>query len=150
MTNSNIFAEDKLFATLDPTSRRLRFPEEVEVIITDTVGFIRNLPDELLQAFKATLEELYEADLLVHVVDISNPRFVDQMKVVEDILHELDLGNIPCLRVFNKTDRVDKDFVKNQLKSYDGIPLSALDSSTFGPFMQAAQRIVMKKWEGVR
>lgn len=150
LTNSNIFTGDKLFATLDPTSRRLRFPEEVEVIITDTVGFIRNLPDELLQAFKATLEELHEADLLVHVVDISNPRFVDQMKVVEDLLRNLDLGSIPCLRVFNKIDRVDKDFVRNQLKNYDGISLSALDSSTFVPFMQAAQRIVMKKWEGAR
>lgn len=104
----------------------------------------------MLQAFKATLEELYEADLLVHVVDISNPRFVDQMKVVEDLLQDLDLGSIPCLRVFNKIDRVDKDFVRNQLKNYDGIALSALDSSTFRPFMLEAQRIVMKKWEGVR
>ena len=150
LTNSNILAENKLFATLDPTSRRLRFPEELEVIITDTVGFIRNLPDELLQSFKATLEELHEADLLIHVVDISNPRFVDQMKVVEGILQELDLGNIPCLRVFNKIDRVDKVFVENQVRNYDGIALSALDSSTFGPFMQAAQRIVMKKWEELR
>ncbi len=149
LTNSDIFAEDKLFATLDPTSRRLRFPEDVEVIITDTVGFIRNLPDELLQSFKATLEELYEADLLVHVIDISNPRFVDQMKVVDDLLQELDLASIPCLRAFNKTDRVDNDFIQTQLRYYDGIALSALDSATFGPFMQEARRLVMKKWDGV-
>ena len=75
LTNSDILAEDKLFATLDPTSRRLRFPHELEVIITDTVGFIRDLPDDLVQAFMATLEELGEADLLVHVVDVSNSGF---------------------------------------------------------------------------
>jgi len=144
--SSDIFAEDKLFATLDPTSRRLRFPEDVEVIITDTVGFIRNLPDELMQAFKATLEELYEADLLIHVIDISNPRFVDQMHVVENILKDLGLHNIPCLRVFNKIDRVDNGFVGSQLNHYKGVALSALDSETFEPFMREAQRLVEKKW----
>jgi GTP-binding protein HflX len=146
LTNSNIFAEDKLFATLDPTSRRLRFPEDVEVIITDTVGFIRNLPDELMQSFKATLEELYEADLLIHVIDISNPRFIDQMQVVEKILQDLDLHNIPCLRVFNKVDRAEREFVRSQLEHYKGVSLSALDSKTFEPFMREAQRLVEKKW----
>ena len=110
LTRSRVLAENKLFATLDPTSRRLRFPKDIEVIITDTVGFIRNLPDELLQAFKATLEELYEADMLVHVIDVSNPRFADQVSVVEKQLRELELDNIPCLRVLNKIDLVDKSF----------------------------------------
>ncbi len=75
LTHASVLSEDRLFATLDPTSRRLRFPREREVIITDTVGFIKNLPKNLLEAFKATLEELEEADLLIHVVDLSNPRF---------------------------------------------------------------------------
>jgi len=142
LTNSRIIAEDKLFATLDPTSRRLRFPRDTEVIITDTVGFIRNLPQELLQAFKATLEELHEADLLVHVIDISNPRFADQIVVVEKLLHELKLDNIPCLLLFNKIDLVDHDTVKARLREYDGIPISALDSGTFMIFLEKAEKII--------
>ena len=148
LTSSNILAEDKLFATLDPTSRRLRFPEDVEVIITDTVGFIRELPDELLQAFKATLEELQEADLLIHVIDISNARFADQIKVVETLLEELDLSGIKLLRVFNKIDLVDPGYVENQLGQYDAVALSALDPTTFSPFLQKAQSYIVKRWDG--
>lgn len=147
LTDSTIFAEDKLFATLDPTSRRLRFPEDVEVIITDTVGFIRNLPAELLQAFKATLEELYEADLLVHVIDISNPRFADQMEVVERLLDELDLTGISLLRVFNKIDLVDPDEARRQADRYGAVALSAVDPDTFAPFLEKARRLVLKKWK---
>ncbi len=139
LTNSNIIAEDKLFATLDPTSRRLRFPSDIEVIITDTVGFIRNLPAELLQSFKATLEELYEADLLVHVIDISNPRFADQVKVVENLLRELELDMIPSIRVLNKVDLVDPEYVEEMVKEYNAVSLSALDTSTFGAFLEKAQ-----------
>ncbi len=148
LTNSKILAEDKLFATLDPTSRRLRFPEDVEVIITDTVGFIRELPDELLQAFKATLEELQEADLLVHVIDVSNPRFVDQIQVVESLLDDLDLSGIKILRVFNKIDLVDQQYVENQLVQYKAIALSAIDPTTCAPFMQKARSYIVKKWDG--
>ncbi|MEN8256652.1 MAG: GTPase HflX [Thermodesulfobacteriota bacterium] len=146
LTQSKILAEDKLFATLDPTSRRLRFPEDVEVVVTDTVGFIRHLPDELLQAFKATLEELHEADLLIHVIDISNPRFADQIKVVEDILHDLDLGDIAVLKVFNKIDQVESSYVRDQLRIHGGIAISALDSSTFTTLMHEARKRVMKEW----
>lgn len=146
LTDSRIVAEDKLFATLDPTSRRLRFPKDMEVIITDTVGFIRNLPDELLLAFRATLEELYEADALIHVVDVSNPRFADQLIVVENILHELELDTIPCLRVFNKIDLVDSRFVDNQIKQFNAIPLCARDSASLGPFIEKARQMVLKKW----
>ncbi len=138
LTQSKIFAEDKLFATLDPTSRRLRFPQDIEVIITDTVGFIRNLPDELLQAFRATLEELYEADMLVHVIDASNPRFPDQVSVVDKQLQELGLNTIPCLRVLNKVDLVAEDFIERQCREYSAVALSALDARTFGPFLDAA------------
>ncbi len=142
LTESKITAENKLFATLDPTSRRLRFPRDLEVVITDTVGFIRNLPAELLQAFKATLEELYEADMLVHVIDVSNPRFADQIDVVDNQLRELELDRIPCLRVLNKTDLAAPEFVKKQCREYGAVALSALDAKTFGPFFDAAAKII--------
>ena len=142
LTRSKITAEDKLFATLDPTSRRLRFPEDIEVIITDTVGFIRNLPDELLQAFKATFEELYEADMLVHVIDASNPRFPDQIAVVEKQLRELDLDKIPCLRVLNKIDLIAEETAAILRREYQAVSLCALDADTFKPFINAAQETI--------
>ena len=144
LTNSDIIAEDKLFATLDPTSRRLRFPEEIEVIITDTVGFIHNLPAELLQAFKATLEELAEADLLVHVIDLSNREYSYHIEVVEQLLRELELDAIPCLKVYNKTDLLAPDRVAELVKDDDSIAISALDPETFEPFLLRAQQMMRK------
>ncbi len=144
LTNSDITAEDKLFATLDPTSRRLRFPHDMEVVVTDTVGFIRQLPAELLQAFAATLEELQEADLLVHVIDLSNPSFREQMQVVEELLRELDLEDIPCLKVFNK---IDQEGVGEQLLAEarrEGVVISALDARTFTPFLEQAEKLMGK------
>src|SRR5512135_653038 len=104
LTKSFTLVEEKLFATLDTASRRLRFPRERDVIITDTVGFIRDLPKPLFAAFRATLEELTDADLLMHVVDISNPNFEQQMRSVEKILDELGLDDKDRLVVFNKAD----------------------------------------------
>jgi GTP-binding protein HflX len=144
LTTSNIKAENKLFATLDPTSRRLRFPEEIEVIITDTVGFINNLPADLLQAFKATLEELEEADLLVHVVDLSNQDYQYHIEVVDNLLAELDLGTIPCMKVYNKIDLLDPEQIGEILARNDKVTISALDSTTFGPFLQRAQQMMRK------
>lgn len=108
MTNSEVLSENKLFATLDPTTRRIRFPEEREIVISDTVGFIHDLPPELSNAFKATLEELRDSDLLVHVVDVSNPDYKLQMEAVEKILEELELSHIPMIQVFNKIDSLEK------------------------------------------
>ncbi len=142
LTNSKIVAEDKLFATLDPTSRRLRFPEDVEVIITDTVGFIRNLPPELMLAFKATLEELHEADILVHVIDVSNSRFPRQIKVVDDILRELGLENIFCLRVLNKIDLVEPEYLEVQQKLYQAEAVCSLNSATFTGFLQKTRQVI--------
>ncbi|MDH3360010.1 MAG: GTPase HflX, partial [Desulfobulbaceae bacterium] len=150
LTSSEIVAEDKLFATLDPTSRRLRFPEEMEVIITDTVGFIRNLPKDLLQAFKATLEELSEADVLVHVVDLGNPRFVDQMQVVNDLLRELDLSGIPNLLLFNKVDLVGKEYAARMAEEYGAKLICAHDAASFAPFLAEAQRLVRERWPQLR
>jgi GTP-binding protein HflX len=106
LTDSSVLTEDKLFATLDPTSRRLRFPRDREVIVTDTVGFIRDLPPDLVNAFRATLEELDDADLLLHVVDACDPRHADRIAAVERILADLGLSGKPRLLVFNKIDRL--------------------------------------------
>lgn len=139
LTKSLVFVEDKLFATLDPSSRRLRFPRDLEVIITDTVGFIRDLPRTLLDAFAATLEELDDADLLLHVVDLSNPRFEEQMAAVDRILKELELQYKKTVLVFNKTDLLDPEYVHNQVRRYGGVPISAISSKTLEPLILELQ-----------
>mgnify|MGYP000941388116 CR=1 FL=1 len=140
LTQSKVFTEDLLFATLDTSTRRLRFPMEREVIITDTVGFIRKLPKSLLGAFKATLEELEDADLLLHVVDLSNPRFEEHIRAVERILGELELDRIPRLLVFNKTDRVPPEEVAPLCRRFDAVPVSALDRRSFDGLLAELQR----------
>ncbi|MBW1917276.1 MAG: GTPase HflX [Deltaproteobacteria bacterium] len=142
LTHSQVQAEDRLFATLDPSSRRLRFPREREVIITDTVGFIRDLPKDLLEAFKATLEELDDADLLIHVIDLSNPRFEEQMEAVQGILQSLNLQNKPVLQVFNKIDLVPASLAALQTRVHHGVAISALDPATLGPLIQRLEEAV--------
>ncbi|MGV8073353.1 MAG: GTPase HflX [Syntrophobacteraceae bacterium] len=139
LTNSYVHVEDKLFATLDPTSRRLRFPRDFEVIITDTVGFIRDLPKDLMDAFAATLEELDDADLLLHIIDISNPRFKEQMEAVDRILAKLELNTKPTVLVFNKKDLVDNEFVDIQVRRYDAVAISALSTATLEPLILRMQ-----------
>jgi GTP-binding protein HflX len=126
LTRSEVKTEDLLFATLDTASRRLRFPREREVIITDTVGFIRELPPDLLGAFRSTLDELRDAQLLLHVVDISNPRFEQQMVSVIRILDDLDLGSIPSQTVFNKCDRIDPEAGAALCQRYEAVGISAI------------------------
>lgn len=109
LTRSEVLAEDKLFATLDPTTRRLRFPQEHELVLADTVGFIRNLPKELKEAFRATLEELEAADLLLHVADASHPELDRQIAAVEGILADMELTDVPRLLILNKWDRVGEE-----------------------------------------
>jgi GTP-binding protein HflX len=106
LTGACVLAEDKLFATLDPTTRRLRLPTNQNVLLTDTVGFIKKLPHGLVEAFKATLEEVVQADLLVHVVDISHPQAAEQIDAVNDVLMEIGAGEKPVMMVFNKIDRL--------------------------------------------
>ncbi len=142
LTHAAVLAEDRLFATLDPTSRRLRFPREREVIITDTVGFIRNLPKNLLEAFKATLEELEEADLLIHVIDLSNPRFMEQMAAVDDILASLGLQDKPTLKVFNKQDLVDLSLAALQCRIHQGVAVSAVHPDTLAPLISRLEERV--------
>ncbi len=107
LTGANVLAEDKLFATLDPTTRRLRLPTNQQVLLTDTVGFIRKLPHGLVEAFKATLEEVVQADLLVHVVDVSHPQAEEQIHSVDAVLREIGAEGKPTLMVFNKIDRLN-------------------------------------------
>ena len=127
LTRSDVLSENKLFATLDPTTRRLRFPEERELVLADTVGFIRNLPKELVEAFRATLEELESADLLLHVADAAHPDFDRQMESVENILADLDLSGIPRLLILNKWDAADADTRSALLAAYpQALPVSAL------------------------
>ena len=140
LTHSREQVEDRLFATLDPASRRLRFPRDQEAIITDTVGFIRDLPSDLREAFGATLEELRHADLLLHVIDISNPMFKEQMKAVEEILEELDLHLIPMLRIFNKVDLVqDQRYLQNLCKQSGAIGVSALNGDNLTSLVEAME-----------
>jgi GTP-binding protein HflX len=150
LTQSAVFVQDKLFATLDPSSRRLRFPEDREVIITDTVGFIRDLPKDLMEAFAATLEELDDADLLVHLVDISNPRFEEQMTAVRRILEKLELNRKPTLLVFNKADLVDPFILEEQVRRHGAVAVSALSGETLRPLIAAMQNEVLGIFDGTR
>ncbi len=125
MTNSEVEAADQLFMTLDPTSRRLRFPREGEVVITDTVGFLSDLPADLVAAFRATLEELADADLLLHVVDAADDHLEEKKVAVEKLLDELDLADIPRLLVLNKVDLLPKREVEFLVKRHQGVAISA-------------------------
>jgi GTP-binding protein HflX len=120
LTKSEVFVEQRMFATLDPSSRRLRLPREREIVINDTVGFIRDLPKDLLAAFRATLEEIRDSNLLVHLVDMAHPRHEAQIKAVEQILEELGDADIPRLLVFNKADLVEKDRHDEILDAHEG------------------------------
>jgi len=119
LTKSEVFVEQRMFATLDPSSRRLRLPREREIVINDTVGFIRDLPKDLLAAFRATLEEIADSDLLIHLVDMSHPRHEAQIKAVEAILAELGDADIPRLLVFNKADLVEPERRDEILATHD-------------------------------
>ncbi|HEV2667587.1 MAG TPA: GTPase HflX, partial [Blastocatellia bacterium] len=142
LTNSQVVVEQRMFATLDPTSRRLRLPRDQEIIINDTVGFIRDLPKDLLAAFKATLEEMEESDLLIHLVDTSSPQLENQIASVNRILGELQLDAIPRLLVFNKMDLVEPEELENRQRLYNAIPISAIDRSTLGALVnEISQRL---------
>jgi GTPase len=148
LTQSDVYAEKKMFATLDPTSRRLRLPYDQEVIINDTVGFIRDLPDALVSAFRATLEEIADSDLLVHVADASNPRVLQQVDSVTKIVQDLKLNDIPQLIVINKSDLVDEETIANirrQISTDNDAPsvaVSALDRETLKPMITAIGELI--------
>jgi len=140
LTKSDVTAENLLFATLDTATRRLRFPRDREVVITDTVGFIKDLPKDLLGAFRATLDEMQDADLIVHVVDISNPRFEQQMESVDKLIQEIGLDQIPKLIVFNKVDLVHALWAKVIARRFNGVVCSAIQPDTFGALLGAIEK----------
>jgi GTP-binding protein HflX len=149
LTDSAVVAEDVLFATLDPTSRRLRFPDEREVIITDTVGFIRDLPEDLVAAFRATLEELGDADLLLHVIDAADPRLASQSEAVERILAELDLGDKPRLLVFNKADRLPPGQAEALAHQAGGIAVSAVRREGFDTLLARCDAVLWRDGKSI-
>jgi len=142
LTQSDVMAENALFATLNPVSRRLRFPKEREIIITDTVGFIRDLPDELLAAFRTTLEELQHADLLVHVVDASSPDLDEKIEVVENMMRDLGLQSKPQICVLNKSDRCEAGELPGLEVRYNAVAVSALDRDTFPLLMERLESML--------
>jgi GTPase len=145
LTSSSVGVRNRLFETLDPSSRRLRFPREREAIITDTVGFIRNLPKSLMEAFAATLEELNDADLLLHVVDAISPRLEEQIHTVEEILVNLDLKRIPTILLLNKTDLLKPEETITLSKKMGGIAISAPYPSSL---LELTKRIEILIWPG--
>jgi GTP-binding protein HflX len=145
LTHSRTPVEDRLFATLDPASKRLRFPRDQEAIITDTVGFIRDLPKDLVASFRATLEELADADLLLHVADVSSPQLEAQLGAVERILEELELSGLPRLLVLNKSDRIDPEEARNQAARYQAPVITALDPATLPPLVARIQELLWRE-----
>ncbi|HYO63681.1 MAG TPA: GTPase HflX [Pyrinomonadaceae bacterium] len=150
LTASEVHAEQRMFATLDPTSRRLRLPREQEVIINDTVGFIRDLPPDLLSAFRATLEEIDESDLLIHLVDASNPRWEQQVESVERILGDLGHTEIPRIVAFNKSDLVEPEELESILRqaSQNGarevVAVSAVRPDSLRPMLERGGEILAR------
>jgi GTP-binding protein HflX len=139
LTKSEIDTADQMFVTLDPTSRRLRFPKQGDVIITDTVGFIRDLPPDLVTAFRATLEELSDADLLLHVVDASDSNLERKMDAVNRVLTDLDLNTIPRLIVMNKADMVESEILDGLCRIHEAIAVSALRRDGLDRLVQTAE-----------
>jgi len=154
LTQSTVLAEQRMFATLDPTSRRLRLPYEQEVILNDTVGFIRDLPPDLIAAFRATLEEISDSTLLIHLIDAANPRWEQQLVSVEKILADLELGPIPRIVVFNKADLVDAETLDSILRqtcqtaARQCVAVSATDPRSLRPMLEMAGAILARDLTG--
>ena len=125
LTGADVLEEDKLFATLDPTTRNLKLPSKQEVLLTDTVGFIRKLPHHLIEAFKSTLEEAKYADIILHVVDASNPQMDEQMYIVYETLMNLEVKNKLVITAFNKQDKVDGEVILRDFKADHVVNISA-------------------------
>ena len=137
ITGAGIPANNRLFDTLDTTTRLLTVSDTLDVVISDTVGFIRKLPHQLVEAFKATLEELEYADLLLHVIDASNPEWQEQARIVDDLIRELGAENIPCIRVYNKSDLA---FAFQRDKEGDAVSVSAKTGEGLGRLLSAIDK----------
>ncbi|MFS0672521.1 GTPase HflX [Ornithinibacillus sp. 179-J 7C1 HS] len=144
LTDSESLEEDKLFATLDPLTRKLQFTSGLEVLITDTVGFIQQLPTTLIAAFRSTLEEVQEADFILHVVDSSHPDNEQHQDTVIKLLDELESSSIPMLTVYNKKDLIKNDFIPRN-RPY--IIISALENEDLVRLVKKIEEVLIKEWE---
>jgi GTP-binding protein HflX len=142
LTDSSVLAENKLFATLDTRSRRLRFPREHEVVISDTVGFIRDLPKELFAAFRATFEEAEDADLLLHVIDVADPNLEEHIRTTEHLLDNLGLAQVPRLLVFNKADCLESGEAEQRARDHHGVAVSALDKNSLRVLLERMEYLL--------
>lgn len=143
LTASDVYAENQLFATLDTTTRSLKLPSGRSLVVTDTVGFIQKLPHSLVSAFRATLEEVVEADLLLHVVDGSSEQYEKQMIAVMDVLRELDAADKPQIVVFNKCDHITNEHRLEQMARWEhSVTVSALDADTLRPLVARLERFL--------
>jgi GTP-binding protein HflX len=147
LTGADLVAENKLFATLDPTTRSFILPNKQRVLLTDTVGFLRKLPHTLIESFKATLEEVSEADLLIHIVDLSHPRVEEQMEAVDSVIKELDAFGKQTLIVFNKIDNLgDRELANTYVSRFPGsVAISALTGEGVDKLVQSLQR-ALSSW----
>ncbi|MDR2017487.1 MAG: GTPase HflX [Syntrophobacterales bacterium] len=147
LTKSRVEAEDKPFSTLNPTTRLIKYPERKNIIVTDTVGFIKGLPQVLVRAFMATLEELKDAYLLLHLVDVSVPDFEERMEVVDNIVSTLDLADKPKLTVFNKTDKMDSSFIRLVEERYKAVSISCLKKEGIEGLVETIEKAVAEcRW----
>jgi GTP-binding protein HflX len=147
LTGADVVTEDKLFATLDPTTRSFVLPNKQRVLLTDTVGFLRKLPHTLIESFKATLEEVREADLLLHVADLSHPRLDEQMAAVDAVIKELDAYGKQTLIVFNKIDNLpNRELAESCLKRFPGsVAISARTGEGVNDLVQALEH-TLSSW----
>jgi GTP-binding protein HflX len=143
LTGSDVLVQNKLFASLDTRSRRLKVEGGAELVLTDTVGFIRDLPRELFSAFAATFEEASSADLLLHVVDGSDPAHEEHTKATLELLTELELQGVPRLVVLNKTDLIDPEEAQNLARRYSGLAVSATQLDSMRPLLERLRNLAL-------
>lgn len=145
LTGANVLEEDKLFATLDPTTRSLKLPSKQEILLTDTVGFIRKLPHHLIEAFRSTLEEAKFADIILHVVDVSNPQVDEQMHIVYETLMNLEVINKPIITAFNKQDQLVGDTISKDLKADYCVKISARTGEGLSELQQTIEQVLREQ-----
>lgn len=151
LTSSDVLAENKLFATLDPTTRHIPLPDGQEALLTDTVGFIQKLPHHLIAAFRATLEEVIQADVLLHVIDVSHPQYKEQSQAVFQVLRELNADTKQLITVYNKADKIeDQEFLHNLLLKDNSIAISALSGAGTDKLLTLIQNVLKQQTVEVR
>lgn len=145
LTDAGVLEEDKLFATLDPTTRNLRLSSGQEILLTDTVGFIRKLPHHLIEAFRSTLEEAKYADIILHVVDTSNPQMNTQMQIVYETLKQLEIGNKPIITIFNKKDKLDSTPILRDFKADKILSISAKTGEGLNDLLTSLEEVMREQ-----